>query len=192
MCFTEGALSSCEVFGIGNPEHNAGVSHGATERRAARLAARRCSLHSFQPAFGTPFSHAHTHKTQPKGSSSRRPSAQPSEPRGAAQSARWAGTEGRPAPLRSVPQAAASAAGTAPLRRRTLRLPVGASRPDGIAAGPSGQPSWAGALRVPRNGSRFCQESLSAERGRSAGRVPTEKSVTAISSVLFGPERKAQ
>lgn len=103
MCFTEGALSSCEVFGIGNPEHNAGVSHGATERRAARLAALRCSLHSFQPAFGTPFSHAHTHKTQPKGSSSRRPSAQPSEPRGAAQSARWAGTEGRPAPLRSVP-----------------------------------------------------------------------------------------
>lgn len=124
MCFTEGALSSCEVFGIGNPEHNAGVSHGATERRAARLAALRCSLHSFQPAFGTPFSHAHTHKTQRKGSSSRRPSAQPSEPRGAAQSARWAGAEGRPAPLRSVPQAAASAAGTAPLRRRTLRLPL--------------------------------------------------------------------
>lgn len=98
----------------------------------------------------------------------------------------------RSVPFRSVPQAAASAAGTAPLRRRTLRLPVGASRPDGIAAGPSGQPSWAGALRVPRNGSGFCQESLSAERGRSAGRVPTEKSVTAISSVLFGPERKAQ
>lgn len=97
-----------------------------------------------------------------------------------------------PAPFRSVPQAAASAAGTAPLRRRTLRPPVGASRPDGIAAGPSGQPSWAGALRVPRNGSGFRQESLSAEWGRSAGRVPTEKSVTAISSVLFGPERKAQ
>lgn len=116
-------------------------------------------------------------------------SAQPSECRGAAQAADGrelrAGLR-RPAPLRSTGCRGRSAAG------RALRLPVGAWRPGGLAAGRSGQPSWAAALGMPRDGGGSRRESLSAERGRSAGRVPAEKSVTVTSSALFSPERKAQ
>lgn len=205
MCFTEGALSRCEVLALetrcATPVFLMGqcramdgnTGQWSAVQRApliARAAAPGRSLHSFQPAFGAAFPHAHKHNPReaPPADKARSPQSAAGRLRQRDGRELRAGLP-RPAPLRSAPlhrlpgPLRGGSGSAAPGRC----LEAGWDRGGAVRAAVLG-----GSSRDAQDGGGSRRESLRAERGRSAGRVPANKSVTVISSALFGPERKAQ